>query len=238
MKLIPAIDLRGGRCVRLIQGRIEEEKAYGEDPAARARSFAADGAPMLHVVDLDGAFAGLPRHGAAIEAICRAVAVPVQVGGGVRDDASFAARLAAGASRVVVGTRALEDPSWVRDLARRHPGRVVVGVDERGGVVAARGWVHTSETRAMDLARLLRDAGVAALVHTDVGRDGTLRGPNLAALEAVVLAASPLPVIASGGVGTLAHLRALAGLPLEGVIVGKALYEGRFTLTEAIAALA
>ena len=240
MDLYPAIDLRGGRCVRLAQGDYGRETVYGDDPVAVARGFAAAGAPWIHVVDLDAARTGVPANRAVVAAVAAAVDIPVQTGGGVRDDASADALLGAGVRRVVVGTAALDDPAWVRRLAARHPGRVAVGLDARGRDVAVRGWVDGSGQDLVDVARRFADAGVAALVVTEIGRDGMLAGPALDQLGEV-LAATGLDVVASGGVGSLDDLRALAGLDvggrrLAGAIVGRALYEGAFTLPEALAA--
>jgi phosphoribosylformimino-5-aminoimidazole carboxamide ribotide isomerase len=241
-ELYPAIDLRGGRCVRLYQGDYGSETVYADDPVALARAFAAAGAPWLHVVDLDAARTGRTVNRAAVAAIAAAVDVPVQAGGGVRDDAAADALLASGVRRVVVGTAALDDPGWVRRLAARHPGRVAVGLDARGRDVAVRGWVEGSGEDLIDVARGFDDAGVAALVVTEIGRDGTLEGPDLGQLAAV-LDATGLAVVASGGVGTLDDLRALAALDvggrrLAGAIVGRALYEGAFPVSEAVEATA
>ena len=242
MDLFPAIDLRGGRCVRLYQGDYGRETVYGDDPVAQAEAFAAAGAPWLHVVDLDAARTGEAANRAIVAAVAAAVDVPVQASGGVRDDAAADALLAAGVRRVVVGTAALADPAWVRRLAARHPGRVAVGLDARDRDVAVHGWTEGSGRDLVDVARGFDDAGVAALVVTDIGRDGTLAGPDLGQLGDV-LAATGLDVVASGGVGTLADLRALAALEvsgrrLAGAIVGRALYEGAFALPEAVAATA
>jgi phosphoribosylformimino-5-aminoimidazole carboxamide ribotide isomerase len=240
LDLYPAIDLRDGRCVRLYQGDYGRETVYGDDPVAQARAFAAGGARWIHVVDLDAARTGEPANRAVIAAIAAAVDVPVQSGGGVRDDAAADALLSSGVRRVVVGTAALDDPDWVRRLAARHPGRVAVGLDARGRDVAVRGWVEGSGCDLLDLARGFDDAGVAALVVTEIGRDGTLEGPALDQLSDV-LAATRVDVIASGGVGSLDDLRALAdlrvdGRRLAGAIVGRALYEGAFPLSDAVSA--
>jgi phosphoribosylformimino-5-aminoimidazole carboxamide ribotide isomerase len=237
-ELYPAIDLRGGRCVRLYQGDFARETVYGEDPVAQARAFVAAGARWLHVVDLDAARTGTAANREVVAAIAAAVDVPVQAGGGVRDDEAADALLAAGVRRVVVGTAALDDPDWVRRLADRHPGRVAVGLDARGREVAVRGWTEGSGQDLLEVARRFDDAGVAALVVTEIGRDGTLAGPDLDQLAAV-LAATRLDVVASGGVGSLDDLRALAGLEvggrrLAGAIVGRALYEGAFPLSAAV----
>jgi len=240
MDLYPAIDLRNGRCVRLYQGDYGRETVYGDDPVAQALAFAEAGAPWIHVVDLDAARTGDPVNRPVVAAIAAAVDVPVQTGGGVRDDASADALAEAGVARVVLGTAALEDPDLVRRLARRMP--VAVGLDARGRDVAVRGWEEGSGRDVVDVARGFADAGVSALVVTEIGRDGTLEGPDLEGL-ALVLAETSIDVIASGGVGSLGDLRALqtlksGGRRLSGVIVGRALYERAFTLEEALDATA
>ena len=242
MDLYPAIDLLGGRVVQLRQGDYDRATDYGDDPAAVAAAFVEQGARWIHVVDLDAARTGEAANRAVVAAVAAAVDVPVQAGGGVRDDAAADALLEAGVRRVVVGTAALADPAWVRRLAARHPGRVAVGLDARGRDVAVQGWTEGSGRDLVDVARGFDDAGVAALVVTEIGRDGTLAGPDLGQLGDV-LAATGLDVVASGGVGTLADLRALAALDvggrrLAGAIVGRALYEGAFALPEAVAATA
>jgi len=239
-ELFPAIDLLDGRAVRLYQGDYERGTVYNDDPVAQARAFAAAGARWIHVVDLDAARSGTPRNRDTIAAIAAAVDVPVQTGGGVRDEEAAEALFAAGVARVVVGTAALERPDFVRSLATRH--RVVVGLDARGRDVAVRGWEDRSGRDLLDVAAEFADAGVEALVVTEIGRDGTLGGPDLDGL-ADVLSTTDLPVIASGGVGALDDLRALVALrsaqrSLAGVIIGRALYEGAFTLDEALAAVA
>jgi phosphoribosylformimino-5-aminoimidazole carboxamide ribotide isomerase len=239
MDLFPAIDLRGGRCVRLYQGDYGRETVYGDDPVAQARGFEAAGAPWIHVVDLDAARTGEPVNRPVIAAITAAVGVPVQVGGGVRDDAAAEALFAIGVTRVVVGTAALEDPAFVRRLAARRG--VAVGLDVKGREVAVRGWVEGSGRDLFAVAEEFAEAGVDALVVTQIARDGTLEGPDVEAYREL-LELSPIPVIASGGVGELAHLRQLAALVgghgrrLAGAIVGRALYERRFTVAAAIAA--
>jgi phosphoribosylformimino-5-aminoimidazole carboxamide ribotide isomerase len=242
MELYPAIDLRGGRAVRLLQGDYGRETVYGDDPVAVAEGFAAAGARWIHVVDLDAARTGAPVNRPVVAAICAAVAgrARVQTGGGVRDEAAAAALADVGAARVVIGTAAMERPEVVTAIARRQP--VAVGLDARSGEVAVRGWLQGAGTHVLDVLPRFADAGVAALVVTEIGVDGTLAGPDLAGL-AEVLARTDLAVIASGGVGTLDDLRALAALErsgrrLAGVITGKAIYEGRFDVTEALAALA
>ena len=236
--LYPAIDLLGGRCVRLYQGDYDRETVYGDDPVAQARAFEAEGAPWIHVVDLDAARTGEPVNRAVVAAIAAGVSVPVQSGGGVRDEDAAEALVAAGVARVVVGTAALEDPQFVRRLAARHP--VAVGLDARGRDVAVRGWLEGSGSDLLDLASAFEDAGVAALVVTEISRDGTLVGPDVDGL-AQVLASTSIPVIASGGVGTLDDLHALtrlesAGRRLSGVIAGRAIYERAFSVAEGGAA--
>ncbi|MFN8036600.1 MAG: 1-(5-phosphoribosyl)-5-[(5-phosphoribosylamino)methylideneamino]imidazole-4-carboxamide isomerase [Acidimicrobiia bacterium] len=242
MHLYPAIDLRGGKCVRLLRGDFDAETVYGDDPVEVARRFAGAGAEWIHVVDLDAARTGSAANLSVIEAICRAVPCRVQSGGGVRSESAAAALLDAGVARVVVGTAAVEQPELVDALCRARPGQVAVGLDARGRAVAVRGWVEGSGADLVELASKFEGAGVAALVVTEIGRDGTMAGPDLDQL-ASVLAASTIPLIASGGVGTLDDLRALAGLEaggrrLEGAIAGRAVYEGRFTVAEGLAACA
>ena len=252
MDLFPAVDLRGGRAVRLVQGDFDRETAYG-DPVALARSFAAAGAPWLHVVDLDAARTGEPVQRDLVLAIAAAVPVPVQTGGGVRTDADVDVLLSGGVARVVLGTAALDDPELVRRAAARHPGRVAVGLDHRRGPsgrseVAVRGWEEGSGRDLDDVVAGLAGSGVAALVVTAIDRDGTLEGPDLAGLAAVV-AATDVPVVASGGVGSPADLAELAALVVEvpggggtrtlaGAITGRALVDGRMTVEEALAACA
>ena len=239
MILYPAIDLKDGQCVRLLRGAMDRATVFGDDPAAQARAFVAAGCAWLHLVDLNGAFAGRPVNGGAVEAILAAVDVPVQLGGGIRDRATIEAWLERGVARVILGTAALRDPGLVRAAAAAHPGRVAVGIDARDGRVAVEGWAQTSETLAADLARRFEDAGVAAIVYTDIDRDGAMAGPNVAATAALAQAVS-IPVIASGGVASLDDLRALknSGAPLDGAISGRALYEGRLDLAEAVRYLA
>ena len=241
MQLFAAVDIRNGRCVRLRQGDYDAETVYDEDPVARAVELASQGAGWIHVVDLDGARSGHPDNAAVVTAIAGAVDVPVQAGGGVRTAATAEAWFAAGVERVVLGTAALRDPELVRGLARSH--RVAVGLDARAGDVATDGWLQGSGQSVLDVARSFAADGVDAFVVTEISRDGTLEGPDVDGLASVLDAVS-VDVIASGGVGQLDDLTALAGLEgrtgrrLSGVIVGTALYEGRFTVAEAVAALA
>ncbi|MFT7600177.1 MAG: phosphoribosylformimino-5-aminoimidazole carboxamide ribotide isomerase [Acidimicrobiales bacterium] len=239
MRLYPAIDLRGGNCVRLYQGDYDQETVYAADPVAQAMAFVDAGTTWLHVVDLDAALTGEPTNRPVIAAICEASPVPVQVGGGVRTIEAAEALFDAGVTRVVIGTAALENPELVRALAAVHP--VAVGLDARGGEVATHGWTEKTGRTVGDLASEFADAGVAALVVTEISRDGTLAGPDVDGLSQL-LASTDIPVIASGGVGSLGHLRTLAGVTagprqFEGVIVGKAIYEGAFTVAEAVAVL-
>jgi phosphoribosylformimino-5-aminoimidazole carboxamide ribotide isomerase len=233
----PAIDLKDGRCVRLLRGEMSAATVFNDDPAAQARDFAAAGARWLHVVDLDGAFAGAARNGAAVEAILAATSARVQLGGGIRTRAAIEAWLARGIARVVLGTVALTDPALVTESCRAFPGRIVLGIDARGGRVAVEGWARTSEIDALDLARAFEDAGAAAIVHTDIERDGAMGGANVAA-SAALARHLKTPVIVSGGVSTLADLEAVkaaAADGLAGAIVGRALYDGRIDLRAALA---
>jgi len=233
--IIPAVDIRGGRCVRLHQGRLDRETVYFERPTDAARQWADQGAELLHVVDLDGAFEGRPVNFDAVAAIAREVAVPIEVGGGIRSDETVQRYLDAGASRVVIGSRALREPGWLRALCERHPDRIVGGVDARGGRVAIEGWAETSDVEAVAFARLLDPMGLRALIFTDVATDGAMRGPNLDALRRL-LAAVTTPVIASGGIASLDDVRRVAALGVEGMIIGKALFDGAFTLQAAVEA--
>jgi phosphoribosylformimino-5-aminoimidazole carboxamide ribotide isomerase len=239
MQIIPAIDLLDGQCVRLHQGDYDQVTRFSDDPVAQALSWQEQGAERLHLVDLDGARSGEPVNDAAIKAISAALAIPVQLGGGVRSAERAEELLACGLDRVILGTVALEQPALVEQLARRHPGRIVVGIDARNGKVATRGWLETSAVEATTLARQLSACGIAAIISTDIATDGTLAGPNLEALRAMA-AASSVPVIASGGIGCFDHLLALlplAALGVSGVIVGRALYDGRVNLAEAVQAI-
>ena len=240
MELFPAIDLRGGRCVRLLRGDYAAETVYDDDPVAVARRYEAAGARWIHVVDLDAARDGAATNIGAVAAVCSAVSCRVQSGGGVRSAEAAESLISAGVARVVMGTAAVEDPEMVTVIAKRHPGAVAVGLDARGRDVAVRGWTESSGADLLDMARRFERSGAAALVVTEIGRDGTLEGPDVDQLRSV-LEATELPVIASGGVGGLDDLRLLArarvgGRAPAGVIVGRALYEGRFTVEEAIGA--
>ena len=237
MILFPAIDLKDGQCVRLLRGEMEAATVFGDDPAAQAASFQAAGCDWLHLVDLNGAFAGQPVNAAAVEAILARVTVPCQLGGGIRDMATIEGWLARGIARVILGTVAVEQPELVRAAAAAFPGRIAVGIDARKGLVATRGWAETTEVQATDLARSFEDAGVAAIIYTDIDRDGAMAGPNIAATEALARAVS-IPVIASGGVASLADLLSLKATGvIAGAISGRALYEGALDLAEALAVL-
>ena len=238
MIVIPAVDLRGGRCVRLREGRADRETVFSEDPVAMAERWAALGARRLHVVDLDGAFAGAPRQTPLIAAIARAVApVPLEAGGGLRDLAAVEAALAAGAAWAVVGTRAALDPVFLKDVCRQFPGQIIVAVDGRGSRVAVKGWTEVVPETVGELAARARDGGAAAVLYTDVSRDGTGLGPNLADTEALARAVR-MPILASGGVGSVEDLRRLAGLPgVVGAVVGQALYTGAVDLAVALGAV-
>lgn len=244
LTLYPAIDLKDGACVRLRRGDMEDATVYSRDPGARARAWQDAGCRWLHVVDLDGAFAGQSRNGEAVAAILRAVAIPVQLGGGLRDMAGIEGWLAAGLRRVILGSAAVKNPTLVKDACRAFPGRVVLGIDARDGFVATEGWADLSEIAALELALRFEDAGAAAIIHTDIGRDGMLTGLNIeATLELSARLATP--VIASGGVGGIEDIIALRqaaesqdGGRIEGVIAGRALYDGRLDPGAALAVLA
>ena len=235
MELWPAIDLRGGRCVRLLQGDYGRETVFGDDPVAMAERFAADGAPRLHLVDLDGARDGGPVQANLVGRIVAAAGVPCQVGGGIRTPETAAAYLDAGVARVVVGSLAIEDHASFASLAERFPGRIVLGIDARDGLVAVRGWRETSGLTATDLVDRSRDLPLAAIVFTDIAKDGMLAGPNLGALSEMI-AATRLPVVASGGIASAADIRAVAAAGAAGCIVGRALYTGGVGLREALSA--
>ena len=243
LTIYPAIDLKDGACVRLRRGEMESATVYADDPAAQGRAWQAAGFAWLHVVDLNGAFAGHSVNHAAVEAILAAVTVPVQLGGGIRDLAGIERWLAAGVRRVILGSAAARNPELVREACRAHPGRIAIGIDARDGFVAVEGWAETSTLRASELARHFEGAGAAAVIYTDIARDGMLSGLNLAQTIALAAAIST-PVIASGGVGSLADLAALkeaarsANGGIDGVIVGRALYDGRVKSAEALALFA
>jgi len=233
MIILPAIDLKDGRCVRLRQGKAEDVTVYADDPVAQALAWREQGAEQLHVVDLDGAFQGEPRHTAVIERIVRAIGIPVEVGGGLRSDAHVEQLLAAGAARAIIGTRALESVEALAVLVRRFGDAIAVGIDARDGFVQVKGWVETTGTRATALAQQVADAGVRTIIYTDTATDGMLGGPNLTAMREICRAVPACRVIASGGVSAPEHvvaLKALGCANLFGAIVGKALYDGKTTL--------
>jgi phosphoribosylformimino-5-aminoimidazole carboxamide ribotide isomerase len=237
MIIFPAIDLKDGVCVRLKKGVMEDATVFNTDPAAQARHFAGQGFKWLHCVDLNGAFAGRSANSDAIKAIRAAIDLPIQLGGGIRDMAAVEAWLAAGITRVILGTAALTNPEFVKEAARKYPGRVVVGADAKGGKIATQGWAEVSELTPVELGRRFEDAGVAAILFTDIDGDGLLKGVNVAATAALARAVS-IPVIASGGAGSIADIdRLLAAKEpnIEGVVVGRALYDGRINPAEALA---
>lgn len=236
MIVIPAIDLKDGKCVRLEQGLMERDTVYSEDPAATARRWQDEGGELLHIVDLDGAFAGVPKNRAAIEAIVKAIDIPAQLGGGIRDLATIEAYLALGLSRVIIGTAAQRNPQLVTDACQRFPGQIVVGIDAKNGMVAVQGWAEVTDITAVELAKRFAGDGVAAIIYTDIARDGMLQGPNLDATRALAEAAG-IPVIASGGVSSLKDIENLLAIEkygVTGVITGKAIYSGSLDLREAV----
>jgi phosphoribosylformimino-5-aminoimidazole carboxamide ribotide isomerase len=240
MILFPAIDLKDGQCVRLRQGDMEQATVFSVDPAAQAAQFEAQGFQWLHLVDLDGAFAGKPVNALAVAQIVRAVGIPTQLGGGIRNLATIEAWLGEGITRVILGTAAVRDPALVRNACRTFPGRIAVGIDSRDGKVAIEGWAETSKMTALDLARSFEDAGVAAIIYTDIARDGVLEGLNLEATRALAEAVS-IPVIASGGLASIDDVAKLLEpryAILAGAIAGRALYDGRLDPAQALALIA
>jgi phosphoribosylformimino-5-aminoimidazole carboxamide ribotide isomerase len=238
MILYPAIDLKDGHAVRLFKGEMEKATVFNEDPAAQAMEFVAAGCEWLHLVDLNGAFAGEPVNAAPVEEILKRTKVPAQLGGGIRDMATIERWLSKGLARVILGTVTVENPALVREAARAFPGQVAVGIDARKGMVATKGWAEETNVTATDLAKSFEDAGVAAIIYTDINRDGAMQGPNIEETAALARAVS-IPVIASGGVSSLADLIALrdCGASLNGAISGRALYDGAIDLAEALTAL-
>ncbi|MBW2452122.1 MAG: 1-(5-phosphoribosyl)-5-[(5-phosphoribosylamino)methylideneamino]imidazole-4-carboxamide isomerase [Deltaproteobacteria bacterium] len=237
MIVIPAIDLKDGKCVRLEQGLMERDTVYSDDPAAMALHWQSEGGELLHLVDLDGAFAGKPKNQDAIKAIVDTISIPLELGGGIRDLQTIEAYLDLGVGRVILGTVAKEQPSLVAEACRAFPGRIVVGIDAKEGLVAVRGWAEVTEKKATELAQEMEAFGVAAIIYTDIARDGMMQGPNLEATKALAEAIS-IPVIASGGVSRLEdihNLLAIESSGIEGVITGKAIYSGALNLREAIA---
>ena len=238
MILYPAIDLKDGKAVRLLRGDMDKATVFNDDPAAQAKAFVEAGCQWLHLVDLNGAFEGTPVNAAPVEAILASCDVPAQLGGGIRDMATIETWLAKGLSRVILGTVAVENPDLVREAARAFPGHIAVGIDARDGRVATRGWAEETDVMVTDLARSFEDAGVSAIIYTDINRDGAMQGPNIEATAALARAVS-IPVIASGGVSSLADLIALrdCGASLDGAISGRALYDGALDLAAALSAL-
>ena len=238
MILYPAIDLKDGQAVRLYKGEMEQATVFNDDPAAQAMEFVEAGCEWLHLVDLNGAFAGEPVNAAPVEAILKACDVPAQLGGGIRDMATIETWIEKGLARVILGTVAVENPDLVREAAKAFPGKVAVGIDARNGMVATKGWAEETDVQVTDLARSFEDAGVAAIIYTDINRDGAMQGPNIEATAALAQAVS-IPVIASGGVSSLDDLIALrdCGVELNGAISGRALYDGAIDLNEALGAL-
>lgn len=233
MQIWPAIDLRGGKCVRLRQGDYQQETVFAEDPAAVARQFAEHGAKHLHIVDLEGAREGLPVNLPAVQNIIEAVDIECELGGGIRDEQSISELLDFGLNRLVIGTSAITDPEWFRHVCRHFPGKLVLGIDARDGLAATDGWLTTSAVTALDLARSFDNEPLAAIIYTDIATDGMMRGPNVE-LMAHMQAAVSLPVIASGGVTTADDVRRLAGAGMAGCIIGRALYEGTLKLGDAL----
>lgn len=238
MILYPAIDLKDGNCVRLLKGEMDKATVFNDNPAAQAMAFQDAGCTYLHLVDLNGAFAGEPVNAAPVEAILKAANVPVQLGGGIRDMATIERWLSKGLERVILGTVAVENPDLVREAAREFAGHVAIGLDARNGFVATRGWAEETDIQVTDLAKMFEDAGVSAIIYTDIERDGAMQGPNVAATAGLANAVS-IPVIASGGVSSMEDLQALkdCGAPLNGAISGRALYDGRIDVASATALL-
>jgi phosphoribosylformimino-5-aminoimidazole carboxamide ribotide isomerase len=238
MILYPAIDLKDGNCVRLYKGEMEQATVFNDNPAAQAAAFVEAGCEWLHLVDLNGAFAGEPVNATPVEEILKSVDVPAQLGGGIRDLATIENWLSKGLSRVILGTVAVENPELVREAALKFPGHVAVGIDARNGMVATRGWAEETDVNVTELAKQFEDAGVAAIIYTDINRDGAMQGPNVQATADLANAVS-IPVIASGGVSSMADLEALkaCGAPLDGAISGRALYDGEINVADAAALL-
>jgi phosphoribosylformimino-5-aminoimidazole carboxamide ribotide isomerase len=236
MIIIPAVDIKNGKCVRLIQGRMEDETVFSTDPTAMAHKWAQAGAELIHVVDLDGAFEKSPQNLDAVKSIVNTVDTPIQLGGGIRNEQTVKSLLDMGVKRVIIGTEAINNPEWVKETSRRFPGQIVVGIDARNGRVAIEGWTETTSTRAVDLAKRFEDCGVAAINFTDIHRDGMQTGPNITETERLAEAIR-IPVVASGGVATIDDIKNL--LPLEkvgvtGVITGRALYSGKLDFRQAM----
>ncbi|MBI4950292.1 MAG: 1-(5-phosphoribosyl)-5-[(5-phosphoribosylamino)methylideneamino]imidazole-4-carboxamide isomerase [Deltaproteobacteria bacterium] len=236
MIIFPAIDIKNKRCVRLTQGRMDAETVYSEDPVEVARKWEAEGAEVIHLVDLDGAIEGNARNYEVFKSITAAINIPVQIGGGIRDEKTAELYLdTKGIKRIIIGTAAYENPAFVKVLAKKYPGRVAVGIDARDGLVAIKGWVTVTDEKAVDLAKKLEGMGVACIIYTDISRDGMLTGPNIEATRDLAESVS-IPVVASGGISSIMDIEAYRGVNIEGIIIGKALYAGKVTLKEAIGA--
>ena len=236
MLIIPAIDLKEGKCVRLEQGLMDKATVYSDDPATTARHWESQGAEILHVVDLDGAFAGVPKNLDAIKAIRAAIKIPIEVGGGIRDMATIKTLVSIGIDRIILGTAAIENPAFVQEACNAFPGKIIVGIDARDGMVAIKGWAEVTKVQAIDLAKQMQEHGVIAVIYTDIKRDGMLSGPNIEATQALARALH-IPVIASGGVHTMKDIENLLVIRysgVSGVITGKAIYSGSLDLKEAI----
>jgi len=234
--ILPAIDLKAGRCVRLEQGLMDKDTVYNDNPAAQALQWQEQGGEFLHIVDLDGAFAGVPKNKAAIQAIVEAISIPSELGGGIRDLATIEAYLALGVSRVILGTVAKENPALVAEACKKFPGQIVVGIDAKDGLVAVRGWADVTEKRASEMAKEMEGFGVTAIIYTDIARDGMMQGPNIEATKNLAQSIS-IPVIASGGLSTLDDIRRLMAIEssgVTGVIAGKAIYSGAIDLRAAV----
>ncbi|MDX2495548.1 MAG: 1-(5-phosphoribosyl)-5-[(5-phosphoribosylamino)methylideneamino]imidazole-4-carboxamide isomerase [Desulfuromusa sp.] len=237
MIILPAIDLKEGRCVRLEQGLMDKDTVYSDDPAAQAKTWQEQGGEFLHIVDLDGAFAGVPKNKAAIKSIVDAIDIPSELGGGIRDLETIEAYLDLGITRVILGTVAKENPELVKEACRKFPGQIVVGIDAKKGLVAVRGWADVTEKKATEMAKEMEGFGVEAIIYTDITRDGMMQGPNIEATKALAEAIS-IPVIASGGLSTLEDIQRLLEIEssgITGVITGKAIYSGAIDLREAVA---
>ena len=232
MLIIPAIDLKGGKCVRLTQGQKDAETVFSDDPVEMAKSWEDQGADYLHVVDLDGAFEGIPKNLTIVEQIIKQIKVPIEFGGGLRTTRSIKTMLDLGTDRVIVGTKAIDSPSWVDELCKTFPGRIAVGIDAKNGKVAVKGWTSLCEWTAIDFAREIEKASPCTIIFTDISKDGMLQGPNISSLKELLLAVKT-PVIASGGISSLKDIEAICHLPIEGMIIGKALYTGHIKLSEA-----
>lgn len=233
MLIIPAIDLKDGKCVRLLQGRMEDMTVYSEDPASMAKHWEEEGAELIHIVDLDGAVEGKPKNLKSIIDIRRAVTIPIEVGGGIRDMDTIKKLLSLRIDRVVIGTSAVSNPSFLKQACKRFPNQILIGIDAKDGMVAIKGWKEITKERAIDFAKALEDLGARAIIFTDIKRDGMLSGPNIESIKEFTEAIN-LPVIASGGVSNIEDIKELMKLPIEGVIVGKAIYSGSLNLKEAI----